>query len=141
MAIEGKVATILNERELTINQGGDSGVTEGMVFRVVEPPVQIVDPDTKTPLGVLTREKIRVKISEVYPKFSVARTYETYQTYDTGYFNPFTNLVSPRATTKVRTIKASRDRTASGDENVASVAPGDSVVQLGRESNSANGEN
>ena len=36
MAIEGKVATILNERDLVINKGSSSGVAEGMKFGVME---------------------------------------------------------------------------------------------------------
>ena len=47
MAIEGKVAAILNERDLVINRGSDSGVQEGMRFGVVEKDVPIVDPDTE----------------------------------------------------------------------------------------------
>lgn len=81
MAIEGKVAVILNERELIINKGAEAGVKEGMKFKIVEPQVAIKDPDTGEALGTLTHEKIRVGIVEVQPKFSKARTYETFVDY------------------------------------------------------------
>lgn len=120
---------------------GDSGVAEGMIFRVVERPIQIVDPDTKTPLGVLTREKIRVKISEVYPKFSVARTYETYQAHESAFTSLLSGSFSPRTITKVRTLKTLGGPIANVDENVAAVNAGDAVAQIEVGSNSATVEN
>ncbi len=75
----GAVAALLNERELALNIGRDAGVAEGMRFRVLEKSKVIVDPHTKGELGTLQREKVRVKVIEVHPKFSIARTYETYQ--------------------------------------------------------------
>ena len=77
MAIEGKVANILNERVLVINKGSDAGVKEGMKFKVTE-MITIVDPDTNEPLGPVIREKVRIKIVEVQTKFSVGKSYETY---------------------------------------------------------------
>ena len=79
MEIEGKIAEILNTRELVINRGSDHGVVPDMVFAVMEPHLSIVDPDTEEPLGDLKREKIRVRVSETYPRFSLARTYQTYR--------------------------------------------------------------
>jgi hypothetical protein len=78
MFIHGKVAAILNERDLVINRGRDDGVSEGMLFNVSEPNVSIKDPDSGVELGVLTREKIKVRVFEVHSHFSVAKTYETY---------------------------------------------------------------
>ena len=49
MAIEGQVATIVNERELVINRGSDSGVNEGMKFKVVGGELAIKDPETGEP--------------------------------------------------------------------------------------------
>ena len=78
MTILGKVASIMNEREVIINKGSNDGVEEGMTFRVTEEGIPVTDPDTGESLGVFIKDKIGVKISEVHPKFSVARTYETY---------------------------------------------------------------
>ena len=79
MGIEGKIAKILNTRELVINRGTNHGVRPGMAFAVLEQQFGIVDPDTQEPLGNLDREKVRVRVSETHPKFSLARTYETYR--------------------------------------------------------------
>jgi hypothetical protein len=78
--ISGAVAALLNERELAINIGREAGVIEGMRFKVLEKPKLILDPDSKAELGVVQREKVKIKVVEVHPKFSIARTYETYQT-------------------------------------------------------------
>ena len=78
MTIEGKVAEILNEREVLINKGSESGVEQGMTFRVTTPDIPVRDPDTDEMLGTFNRDKIGIKATEVYPKFSVGRTYETY---------------------------------------------------------------
>ena len=79
MGIEGKIAKILNTRELVLNRGSDDGVSVDMEFAVLEPRLSIIDPETKEPLGELEREKIRVRVFETHPKFSLARTYETYR--------------------------------------------------------------
>ena len=81
MAIKGKVATIINERDLVINIGSDAGVQDGMKFKVIESQLDIKDPDTGESLGSVSREKIRVKIVEVHSKFSIGKTYETYIDY------------------------------------------------------------
>jgi hypothetical protein len=82
MEINGSVAAILNERELMINRGSDVGVTEGMKFKVMEHERSIMDPETKTLLTTLQREKIRVKVIEVSPTYSIASTYQTYRVMD-----------------------------------------------------------
>lgn len=79
MSIQGKVAQILNERDLVINKGSDHGVADGMLFQVTQPDVPIKDPDSGAELGVLARDKIKVKVFEVHPMFSLAKTYETYR--------------------------------------------------------------
>jgi hypothetical protein len=77
MALEGRVAAIVNVRELAINIGRDDGVQEGMIFAILaESPIQVRDPMTKRVLGNIDREKVRVKATEVLPGFSVCRTYE-----------------------------------------------------------------
>ena len=75
--ITGKVAAIVNERELAINRGEAHGVKEGMRFAVRDNrSVQVTDPETGEALGTVQREKIRVRITEVQPGYSIGRTYE-----------------------------------------------------------------
>ena len=77
-AIKGKVTNILNKRELAMNVGRKDGVKEEMRFKIVY-NVPVKDPDTGEELGEINREKIRVEVFQVEEKFSLARTYETYQ--------------------------------------------------------------
>jgi hypothetical protein len=70
--IEGRVAQILNDRELIINRGRKDGVTGGMAFDVLMGnPLQVNDPETGESLGILERSKASVRVSEVHEKFAV----------------------------------------------------------------------
>ena len=137
MAIEGRVAAILNERELIINRGSDAGVKEGMKFKIMEPELTVKDPDTGDPLGTFSREKIRVKIAEVQPKYSVGRTYETYSVNLGGegvawdVDRLFRTLAPRKEVTRVRTLR-SDDSLGPGpiDEKSSFVNIGDQVVEV-----------
>lgn len=74
--IEGKVAQLLNERELVINLGSNHGVKRGMKFSVMatNAPVVVRDPDTGDILGNVDREKIRVEAIVVYELMTICRT-------------------------------------------------------------------
>src|SRR5438874_1056816 len=75
--IEGRVAQILNERELIINRGRTDGVTEGMVFEVLaENSLEVTDPETGQSLGLLDRPKVRAQASDVRDRFAVCETFE-----------------------------------------------------------------
>ncbi len=104
MTIEGRVANILNERDLVINRGSDHGVEPGMRFKVNSPEIKIADPVTGDDLGLLVREKIRVKVLEVYPQFAVAKTYETYQDYEPSVLSSMLAATSRTRVTRVRTM-------------------------------------
>lgn len=72
----GRVAQVLNARELVINIGSDAGVTEGRRFKVLaEQAMDVTDPDTGEVLGTVDREKTRVEAVEVRPRISICRTY------------------------------------------------------------------
>lgn len=131
MSIQGKVATIINERDLVINKGSDAGVTEGMKFKVIEPDLDIRDPDTGEPLGSISREKIRVKIVEVKPKFSIGKTYETYVDYVESVAK-LPSLLPPsrQPVTRVRTLRTSSDTSYPPDERYGFVKIGDPVVEV-----------
>jgi hypothetical protein len=126
MALEGKVARILNSRELAINKGSDAGVKEGMEFKVVEPGMDIVDPDTEEPLGSIIRVKVRIRISEVRPRFSIGRTYELYHTYLDPH--PLELRTSRREVTNVKVLR-NKDPHKFYEES-SYVEVGDLVVQL-----------
>lgn len=76
--VAGKVAAILDDRELVINRGEADGVTLGMRFVIMPSQgVQVHDPDTKEPLGYVPIEKTIVKVVRVQPRLSVGRTFRT----------------------------------------------------------------
>ena len=131
MPIEGKVARILNERDLVINKGADGGVKEGMKFAVAEPDVVIKEPDTGEALGSIPREKIRIRIVEVQQKYSIGKTYETF----IDYVEPpvrFPLLPTPKfPVTRVRTLR--RDNTTRFepmDEESSVIKVGDPVIEV-----------
>ena len=75
--IRGKVARILNSREIAINVGSDHGVSPGMYFDVMDQNHEAIrDPDTQELLGSIHRPKIRVRITMVQEKLSLASTYK-----------------------------------------------------------------
>ena len=77
--LEGRVAEILNEREVAINLGSEEGVAPEMRFAILSGhPYVIKDPETGDELGEVDRPKVRVKVSLVKDRFCLARTYETY---------------------------------------------------------------
>lgn len=79
--LEGRVAAILNSRELVVNIGLDHGVTLGMKFAVLaESPLKVCDPESGTLLDLIDREKVRVEASEVRKLITVCRTYRVTQT-------------------------------------------------------------
>lgn len=76
--IEGRVAEVLNSRDLVINRGEENGVEQGMVFEILAPQGQdIRDPETDEVLGSVGRPKVVVKVVEVEAKLAVARTFKS----------------------------------------------------------------
>ena len=74
--VEGRVAAILNARELVINIGLNKAVEPGQTFAVLaETPIQVKDPGSGAVLDEIDREKIRVKAHEVRDMITICRTY------------------------------------------------------------------
>jgi hypothetical protein len=79
--ISGKVAQILNARELVINRGSNDGVEIGMQFAILNlNGGEIKDPDTGEVLGEIEVPKVLVKITRVAARISVASTFRSYRT-------------------------------------------------------------
>ena len=74
--LEGRVASILNARELVINIGSKAGVERGQKFAVLAgTPIQVKDPGSGAILDEIDREKIRVEAHEVRAMITICRTY------------------------------------------------------------------
>lgn len=111
--IRGKVARVLNEREVAINVGSAKGVVVGMYFDVIEDE-EIRDPDTREVLGSIDRPKVGLQVTHVQEKLSVAIT----RTW---------SLKLPKWITEYETLK--KEWTGI-DENDSRVKVGDPVVQV-----------
>ena len=126
-SVEGKVAKIINRRQLVINRGTDHGVEPGMKFVVVDDFEEILDPDTQESLGTIRREKIRVRVVEVQKSLAIASTYETYVNPGLGsYVRAF-----EEPTKQVRKLKIPQDYSTTPFEEVEGfVNIGDKVEQI-----------
>ena len=130
MAIEGKVAAILNNRELIINKGSNDGVEPEMRFTITDRGLEVMDPDTREKLGDYAPEKIRVEIVNIQPKFAVARTYETYRTRVESHPIPsIAAIMGTRYATRVKTISKSKDDFEFSEESIT-VTVGDAATQI-----------
>ena len=73
--ITGKIAKILNSREVALNVGREQGIKVGMLFDVLDPAgFEVRDPDTGEPLGSVASPKVRVRIVRAQERLSVAAT-------------------------------------------------------------------
>ena len=74
--IRGKIAKVINSREVALNIGAAHGVESGMLFEILDDGgSEVRDPDTGELLGLAERSKIKVLITRTYDKFAVAHTY------------------------------------------------------------------
>lgn len=134
--IRGKVARLLNSRELAMNIGSADGVELGMYFDVLDPKGEdIKDPDSGEVLGCLERPKVRVKVVKLQEHLSVASTYKTYQINVGGQGGvlgvSFANLLlPPKFITKQETLKTSEKTWEDLDEEESYVKTGDPVLQV-----------
>ena len=138
--IRGKVARVLNAREIAINVGATDGVAVGMHFDVMNPDYEnIRDPDTKEVLGSIARPKVRVKIIHVQEKLCMATTYrkKRVNTGSPGSLlspGPFARfLMSSGWITKHETLEKTGklgDEPDELDEHDSYVKTGDPVVQV-----------
>ena len=133
--IRGKVAQVLNAREVAINRGYADGIKEGMYFDVISlDSGEIKDPDTNEVLGSIKRTKVRVRVTEVQEKLAVASTYERATVDSPASFGPFARSLMPVSWInkyEIETLRKS-DKFApvdiDGDDSDVKV--GDPVVQV-----------
>lgn len=134
--IRAKVAKILNSREVVINAGIDEGVAVGMYFDILDPKGEnILDPDTGEVLGSLQRPKVRVRISQVQEKLSVATTYKAKKVNvggsGLGDFGALSRaLLPPKIITKYETLRTNEKTWEDLGEDESYVKTGDPVVQV-----------
>ncbi|MEA2563418.1 MAG: hypothetical protein QOH06_4922 [Acidobacteriota bacterium] len=135
--IRGKVARVLNSRELAINVGSQNGVRVGMKFDVMDPKGEnITDPDTGEILGSLARPKVRIEVTQVTERVSVARTFKTRKVNvggknrDIVLDNFVSYLLPPRWVTEYETLKTDEKTWEDLDEKESYVKTGDPVAEV-----------
>ena len=135
--IEGKVARVLNTRELVINRGSEHGVEKGMVFEVLDTTgSEIRDPDTGDVLGSVYRAKVRVRVTIVEPLLCVARTFRTRQKNVGGSGGSLSAILGarieapPRWVTEYETFKAEEAAWENLPESQSYVKVGDPVREV-----------
>jgi hypothetical protein len=133
--ITGKVARILNDRDIALNIGSDQGVSLGMFFDVLDTAgEEIRDPETNELLGSVDRVKVRVKVTRVQEKLSVASTFEKIKVNIGGEgagISTFSSLLMPpKYAVKYKTLRL--DETTRGEisESQSYVKIGDPVEQV-----------
>jgi len=136
--IRGKVARLLNSREVALNIGSRDGVVEGMHFDILDPKGEdIIDPDTYEVIGSLNRPKVRVQVVTTQEKLSVARTFKRRQVNVGGQGASFSALsefqrylLPERWVTVYETLKTDEKTWEDLDETESFVKVGDPVVQV-----------
>ena len=133
--IRGKVASVINEREIAINVGTVNGVKVGMDFDVIDVhDEKIKDPDTEEVLGSIERPKVRVKVTHVQERLSVASTYKVESVNiggDGGLFGPFSrSLMPPEWIKKHETLRAEDKAWSPLSEEDSYVKVGDPVIEV-----------
>lgn len=141
-AIRGKVARILNSRELVLNVGSAKGVTTGMYFDILDTKGEdILDPDSGELLGSIERPKVRVQVTSVEERLSVASTYKK-KTINVGGRGSGASLMGlsdlfmpPKYIEKHETLKTTEKTWEDLSESESYVKTGDPVVQVLNEVN------
>jgi hypothetical protein len=132
--VRGKVAAVLDERELAINVGSTGGVKLGMKFKVLADAAQVFDPDTNEVLGIVRREKVRVEAVMVRKRMSICRTYRTTGMYITEFLNLSKSAMDLKSPERLKAQDSAYLSKLSEEESY--VKRGDEVVELTeRESN------
>ena len=134
--LRGKVARILDTRNLVINLGATHGVVVGMYFDVLDPKGEdIRDPDTHEILGSLERPKVRVQIVKTEDRISVASTFKK-KTVNVGGRGGLAvsglaeMFMPPKHVTKYETLKTTEKTWEDLEESDSYVKTGDPVVQV-----------
>jgi hypothetical protein len=75
--IEGKVAKVISEYEVVVNQGYSDGIEEDMEFVVYTVGDSIVDPDTGEDLGNFEHVKAKIEPEHIQEHMTIMETAET----------------------------------------------------------------
>ena len=120
--IRGRVAQILDSRQVVLNAGSSRDVAVDMIFKVMNPKgEEIRDPDTNQVLGSVESPKLLIRVIEVQDHLSVATISAANPAVVPRTLGPFARaLMPPRWVDQYETLGA----------DTAQVNIGDPVVQV-----------
>lgn len=75
--IKGKIIKILDQYNVIVNIGADSGIKRGMDFIIYSEGETVRDPESNEVLGKLENVKAKVKASHIQERFSILESSET----------------------------------------------------------------
>ena len=132
--LKGKVVDIVDNRTVAINIGANHGVEMDMIFQILsKEEKEIKDIDSGEILGKLKVPKIKVKVTFIDSKLSLAETYE-YERTNIGGMNPMfsvSNLFSPPKYVKeYKTFDMEPEKKQEISEESSIVKVGDIVEQV-----------
>ena len=129
--IRGKVAKVLNKREVALNVGKKHRVDVGMQFDVLASAAdEIIDPDTGEVIGALNRPKVRVEVTVVGQRFAVASTFRTIEVNVGGSISIPALMAPEQWITQDETILTDEETWDDLGPNHRYVKTGDIVVQV-----------
>lgn len=132
--IRGRVAKILNKRELVINRGSNDGVVLGMKFAVLDAKGEnITDPETGDVLGSVDRPKVEVEVVRVQERLSLARTFKGRRVNigGTGFGPAVSDVFSPpRYVTQYETLRTNESTLEDLDDSQSIIKTGDPLEQI-----------
>ena len=133
MTIRGRVAAVLNAREVAFNVGASSDVEVGMRFLVLDKAGLVLrNPDNQDELGTIDVPKIQMEVIRVEDHYAVARTLSKRENVGgQGFGSDMMRLYGPsKWVTRHETLKKSDANYEPLDESNAIVGVGDTVVQV-----------
>ena len=132
--IRGKVARIINAREVVLNIGQDQGVRVGMSFDILTPRgLDIRDPDTGENLGSFQRAKNRVRVIQTQDRLSLASTYRSKSVADAlaeAFFGTRASQTATNRENRFETLRTDRNTWEDLSDEDSYVSEGDPVVQV-----------
>lgn len=72
--LRGRIVRILDAKTVVINLGRENGINNSSLFHILGDPEHVIDPETNESLGTVNVSKGRVRASQVFDKFTIART-------------------------------------------------------------------
>ena len=120
--IRGKVAQILDSRQVILIVGSSDRVAAGMVFKIINPKgEQVRDPDSNQILGSVESPRAFVRVIEVQDRLSIATTSGANPAVTPATLGPFARVLMPPRW---------MDQYESSGANLGTVNIGDPVVQV-----------